>query len=154
MLSDEVKQSASASVLCWLATTDADGTPNVSPKEMFVPYAEDKILIANIASPSSVKNIRNTSAACLSFVDVFKQKGFKLKGDARISEKGCKDYALYLAELHGQLGGEAFPVASIIELTVASVEPIVAPSYRLFPDTSEEDQIAIAMQGYGVRPSD
>jgi len=153
MLSDEVKQSARASVLCWLATTDADGAPNVSPKEMFLLYAEDKVLIANIASPSSVKNIRNNSAACLSFVDVFKQKGFKLKGGAKIAEKGSEEYALYLAEIHAHLGGEAFPVASIIELTVTRVEPIVAPSYRLFPDTLDEDRIASAMQAYGVRPA-
>jgi hypothetical protein len=32
-----------------------------------------------------------------------------------------------------------------------AVEPIVAPSYRMYPDTSESQQIEAAMRTYGVR---
>lgn len=152
MLSNEVKELAKESILCWLATSNLDGTPNVSPKEMFVPYGEDKIIIANIASPNSVKNIKVNNSVCLSFVDIFKQKGFKLKGNARLAEKGTEDYETYLSEIHKQLGGEGFPVKSVIEVTANSVEPIVAPSYRFFPETSEEKQITSAMEAYGVKP--
>jgi predicted pyridoxine 5'-phosphate oxidase superfamily flavin-nucleotide-binding protein len=31
-LKDAVRADVDASVLCWLATVDADGAPNVSPK--------------------------------------------------------------------------------------------------------------------------
>lgn len=57
MLSDEVKKSIEESILCWLATADSKGMPNVSPKEVFLPYGKEEIIIANIASPKSVKNI-------------------------------------------------------------------------------------------------
>ena len=32
MFTDEIHECAKRSVLCWLATSDADGMPNVSPK--------------------------------------------------------------------------------------------------------------------------
>jgi len=87
MLTEEIKKYIDKSVLCWLATCNKDGEPNVSPKEMFTWQDEQTLLIAHIASPNSVANIRNNPNVCVSFVDVFVQKGFKLKGRARIIEK-------------------------------------------------------------------
>jgi predicted pyridoxine 5'-phosphate oxidase superfamily flavin-nucleotide-binding protein len=152
MLGDEVRKSARESVLCWLATTGTDGMPNVSPKEMFVPYGNDKIIVANIASPISVRNIQVNNLVCLSFIDIFKQKGYKISGNAQLADKGTEKYEEYLREIHGQLGGEEFPVQSIIDISVQSIQPIVAPSYRIFPETVEQDQITSAMAAYGVRP--
>ena len=37
LLSDDVLEAASRSVLCWLATVGPDGQPNVSPKEIWAP---------------------------------------------------------------------------------------------------------------------
>ncbi|HQV33119.1 MAG TPA: pyridoxamine 5'-phosphate oxidase family protein [Calditrichia bacterium] len=149
MLNAEVLQSIRESVLCWLATASKAGEPNVSPKEMFCAFGEDKILIANIASPNSVANIAENPNVCVSFVDVFKQKGFKVKGMARIVRPEQTGYAEMLAALH-QLGGEAFPIRNIIEVTVRRVNPIVAPSYWLFPETTEKNQIEQALRTYGV----
>jgi len=72
------------SVLCWLATVDAAGVPNVSPKEIFDSYNDDRIVIADIASSNSVRNIRAHPAVCVSFIDVFRQRGFKIVGTATI----------------------------------------------------------------------
>ena len=87
MFTDEVKKSMAESVLCWLATVDDDGVTNNSPKEVFVPYGSNELLIADIASPNSVKNIIINPNVCVSFVHVFKQKGFKLKGVASYFKK-------------------------------------------------------------------
>ena len=81
-LKSDLKEMASRSVLCWLATVDVYGRSNLSPKEVFVVADETHIVIANIASPQSAKNIRANSHVCLSFVDVFVQKGFKVTGSA------------------------------------------------------------------------
>jgi predicted pyridoxine 5'-phosphate oxidase superfamily flavin-nucleotide-binding protein len=35
MITDDVKKYIDQSVLCWLATSNAQNEPNVSPKEMF-----------------------------------------------------------------------------------------------------------------------
>ncbi len=151
MLSEEIKSSVKESVLCWLATATSEGVPNVSPKEMFVAYGDDYILVANIASPRSVANIAQNSSVCLSFVEVFKQKGFKLRGSATLIEKNDPEFGPLLKALH-ELGGESFPVLSIIKVRVENVEPIVAPSYWLFPETTEQSQVDQAMESYGVRP--
>lgn len=151
MLSDEIKKSMQESVLCWLATATNDGIPNVSPKEMFVSYGDDCVLIADIASPKSVRNIESNSAVCVSFVEVFKQKGFKLRGSASLIELSDSVFETLLKELH-QLGGEGFPIQSIIKIAVEEVNPIIAPSYWLFPETTEQSQMNQAMESYGVHP--
>lgn len=57
MITDEVKEYIEKSVLCWLATCNNEGIPNVSPKEMFTYFDSNTLLIANIISPNSVENI-------------------------------------------------------------------------------------------------
>ena len=138
-------------VLCWLATATNDGTPNVSPKEMFVPHGEDCVLIANIASPNSVANIARNPSVCVSFVDVFKQKGFKIRGTATLVATSDPAFHSLLAEIH-QRGGEDFPVRSIIKVRVEATEPIIAPSYWLYPEATEQSKVDQAMETYGVRP--
>jgi len=153
MLDESIRKSISECVLCWLATVNAKGEPNVSPKEMFVAHSDDSLLIANIASPASVANIRENPAVCVSFIDIFTQKGFKLRGRASIVEASDERFDSMLQAFH-QLGGEGFPVKSIIEVAVETSEPIIAPSYWLFPDTAEQDQVDQAMASYGVRPKE
>lgn len=55
-LNEAVKKAIDESVLCWLATADTDNHPNCSPKEVFT-YYNEKIIIANIASPLTVSKI-------------------------------------------------------------------------------------------------
>ncbi|MBO6514874.1 MAG: pyridoxamine 5'-phosphate oxidase family protein, partial [Phycisphaerales bacterium] len=57
-LTNDIHQLITESVLCWLATASPDATPSVSPKEIFKPYNNDSIIIANIASPNSARNIK------------------------------------------------------------------------------------------------
>ena len=83
MLTPQIQNAARRSVLCWLATVDASGQPHVSPKEIFAVFDAQHVVVANIASPGSAQNLRSHSQVCLSFVDVFVQKGFKLLGRAR-----------------------------------------------------------------------
>lgn len=151
MLNQNIIDSINDSVLCWLATVNELGEPNVSPKEMFVASGSKHILIANIASPNSVKNIYSNSSVCLSFINIFKQKGYKVKGTARIIEKDSDDYQTKESLLR-TLGGEQFEIKSIIEVLVHSVAPVVAPSYLYFPETTENSQVQQAMDTYGVKP--
>ena len=51
MLTSEVLDYTSRSVLCWLATVDETGQPNVSPKEIFAAFDSQHIVVANIEPP-------------------------------------------------------------------------------------------------------
>ncbi|WP_395373994.1 pyridoxamine 5'-phosphate oxidase family protein [Marinicella sp. W31] len=151
MLTEEMKTYAKRSVLCWLATVSEQGAPNVSPKELFVTEGDSHILIANIASPGSMRNMRHQPHVCVSFIDVFVQKGFKVLGEASIISRHDADFPERVKPLQ-EMAGAAFPVSSFTAIHITAVEPIIAPSYRFYPETTEQKQIAQAMQSYGVQP--
>lgn len=151
VLDAKVQTSIANSVLCWLATIAPDGTPNVSPKEIFCAAGADRLCIADIASPNSVANIRANPHVCVSFVDVFRQKGFKLTGTAHVigrRDPGFEDEAAGLL----RLAGPAFPVRHAIIVKVEKAARIIAPSYVLLPDMDDAERLAGAYRRYGVRP--
>jgi len=152
MLNPDVLNAMETSVLCWLATCDAHGQPNVSPKEVFAAIDTGHLAIAHIASPTSVRNLANNPRVCVSFINIFTQKGFKLQGEAAVILPSDPKFArlepLLLSKTRGQ-----FPIRAAIYIGVTAVEPIMAPSYRLFPDTTEASQVASALRTYGVMPA-
>lgn len=151
MLTDKTLEYINRSVLCWLATADASGAPNVSPKEVFAVLGTDMMLVANIGSPASVRNIKTNPKVCVSFVDIFVQKGCKVLGTAEVVLPADPRYREMEAALYPIAQG-AFQIHSIIAVHVTEVESIIAPSYRLVPGTTEQSQVASAMRTYGVAP--
>ena len=154
ILSTAVREAARRSVLCWLATVDAKGQPNVSPKEVWAIADDQHVVLAHIASPVTARNIRQQPQVCLSFVDVFVQKGFKLVGTAREVLAKDPQFSTCAAPLLAMVG-QRFVIQSVLLIRVSAVAPILAPSYRFYPDeTSEASQATSAMRAYGVRPDE
>jgi predicted pyridoxine 5'-phosphate oxidase superfamily flavin-nucleotide-binding protein len=149
MITPDIQAAIDRSVLSWLATVDPHGMPNVSPKEVFCSFGQNLVLIANIASPTSVRNLQTKPNACLSFVDVFVQKGYKLQGVAEVVASTDARYPQLSVPLVAITRG-LFLIHSIIALTVRSAEQILAPSYRLIPGTTEDSQVEAALRAYGV----
>ncbi|WP_395667793.1 pyridoxamine 5'-phosphate oxidase family protein [Rhodoferax sp.] len=151
MLSPDIQEAARRSVLCWLATVDSVGQPNVSPKEIFAVLDVNHLVIANIASPTSVRNMVANPLVCVSFIDVWVQKGYKVVGRARNVRAQDPDFATWASPLLAQ-AGPRFPIHSVVVVEATAVEPIIAPSYRLYPDdTTEAAQVESALRTYGVR---
>jgi predicted pyridoxine 5'-phosphate oxidase superfamily flavin-nucleotide-binding protein len=148
ILNNEHLNSIRSSVLCWLATVDKQGTPNVSPKEIFAEFGNDKIIVANIASPQTVKNIKDNPKVCISFIDVLVQKGYQIKGKAQLVSKGQNGFTEMKAILDKMTQGK-FPFQNITLIQVESIKPIIAPKYILYPETTVEEQIASAKETYG-----
>ena len=153
MLTDEVKKYIDKSILCWLATSNKQHEPNVSPKEIFTYNGDTTLLIANLASPNSIDNIKDNPNVCVSFVDIFVQKGFKLKGIAILIDKNDNNFELKVKPLT-DLFTDKFPIKTVIEIQVTKVDKIQAPSYFLYNDTTEQSQIENAMKAYKVKPAD
>jgi hypothetical protein len=151
LLNEPIREAARRSVLCWLATVDAEGQPNVSPKEVWAVADEQHVVVAHIASPISARNIAQHPQVCLSFVDVFVQKGFKLVGTAREVRAADAEFATWAKPLLAMVG-QRFTIQSVLLVHVKSVAAIVAPSYRFYPDdTTEASQVASAMRAYNVQ---
>ncbi|SFR52186.1 hypothetical protein SAMN04490243_2562 [Robiginitalea myxolifaciens] len=149
ILKPEIKELMEQSVLCWLATVSEESMPNVSPKEIFTAFGQDQVIIANIASPQTVRNIKTQPQVCLSFVEVLVQKGYQLKGNARIATESDPGYQEMKQTLEDMTLGK-FPFGSIIVMEVESVKPILAPSYLFYPETQEADQIQEAKRRYNL----
>jgi predicted pyridoxine 5'-phosphate oxidase superfamily flavin-nucleotide-binding protein len=139
------------SVLCWLATVDPAGVPNVTPKEIFTSHGEDRIVIADIASSNSVRNIRSQPNVCVSFIDI-RQRGFKIVGKATIIPPEAEEFPTLGAELL-RMAGEDFLIRNIIAVGIDRISRIWAPSYTLFPDQTDEERMQIAYDAYRARPA-
>jgi predicted pyridoxine 5'-phosphate oxidase superfamily flavin-nucleotide-binding protein len=138
-------------VLCWLATADAQGRPSVSPKEIFVASPPDRLLIADIASPRSVANVRANPAVCVAVIDIFEQRGFQLYGRAEIVAAGDALFPDVAAPLLA-FASDTFTVRHAIVVTVEAVSRIVAPSHWVRPEMTDTDRRARVFDRYGVRP--
>lgn len=147
-LTTEIKAYINNSVLCWLATASIENMPNVSPKEIFNYYDTDKIIVANIASPQTVKNITINENVCVSFIDILVQKGFQIKGKATIIKKQHPEFSAMENVLSNMVDGN-LSFSSITKITIDSVKPIIAPKYMLYPETTEKEQIESAKKLYG-----
>ncbi len=152
ILTGDIRADLAQAVLCWLATVDAQGQPNVSPKEIFAAHDEiDRVVIAEIASAGSLRNIRQNPLVCVSLIDIFRQRGWKLTGKAEVIAPDDPRFAAEGAKVLA-MAGSAYPVRHLLSVTVQRAVPILAPSYRLFPDRSEADRVAEAHRAYGTRP--
>lgn len=148
-LTATVKESIEKSVLCWLATVSIDGVPNVSPKEIFAHFEGNSIIVANIASPQTVSNIKQSKHVCISFIDILVQKGYQIKGNAQIIPQSDSNFQAMEAILEKMTEGK-FPFTTITKIDVDTIKPIIAPKYLLYPETTEEEQIASARKAYGI----
>jgi len=145
------REEAQRAVLCWLATVSVDGQPNVTPKELFAIHDDETLVIADVLSTNSVRNIQANPLVCVSFVDVFAQRGFKVEGEARVLAPEAPDFRAFAAPLLA-MAGETFPVRHAIVVHVARISRIWAPSYTLVPERTDKERHAEAYQRYGVRP--
>ena len=146
-----IRREIDTAVLCWLATVDKKGRPNVSPKEIFATHGEDRLVIADIASANSVRNIRANSQVCVSLIDIFRQRGHKIHGTAAIIAREHPEFADLAIDLL-RMAGEHFPIRHVICVSIERISPILAPSYRLFPERTEGEMMEDAYRTYGVRP--
>jgi predicted pyridoxine 5'-phosphate oxidase superfamily flavin-nucleotide-binding protein len=148
MLTAEIIASIESSVLCWLATS-VDDIPNVSPKEVFTFFGDSQIIIANIASPQTVKNIQRNPNVSVSFIDILVQKGYQLKGTAEIISKKQPQFSEMEPKLQVITQG-LFPFSTRTCITIKQIKTIIAPSYLLYPETRETEQIQAAKKQYGL----
>ena len=86
----------------------------------------------------------------VSFIDVFVQKGYKLKGRASILDPKDDGYEAIARKL-SEITGPKFPFRQLIRVEVTDSEPIIAPSYRFFWETTEAEQVRSALNTYRVR---
>jgi hypothetical protein len=60
-LTEDMKRVVEEQRLAFVATVDADGTPNLSPKGTIAVLDDDHLMFADLASPHTVENLRRNA---------------------------------------------------------------------------------------------
>lgn len=135
------------SVRCWLATVDRTATP----KEMFRHHGDNRIVVADITSNNTVRNIRAHPSVCVSFIDVFRPRGLKVLGSAKLIALDESDILSVGADLL-RTAGTDFPVRNLISTQIEWISRLWAPSYTLFRYRTEVQTTLNAYDACGVVP--
>jgi hypothetical protein len=88
MLTDAMQAAVRAERLAYVATVNADGTPNLAPKATMTVLDADHLVFADIASPRTVANLRERPSAEVNVVDPIRRKGWRFAGQGRVVDGG------------------------------------------------------------------
>ena len=90
VLDAEMQRLVEAQRLGYVATVNADGTPNLSPKGTVAVWDDDHLVFADIRSPRTVANLRRAPAVEVNVVDPLSRRGYRFKGMARVIDTGAE----------------------------------------------------------------
>ncbi|MGN6437085.1 MAG: hypothetical protein ACTHMM_11155, partial [Agriterribacter sp.] len=88
---------------------------------------------------------------CFRFFDFLVHMVFTIKPIATLIKNHDSTFK-EKAKLLTDLFTDKFPISAVIEIEITKVDKIEAPSYFLYPDTTEQSQIENAMRTYKVKP--
>ena len=150
MLDGDMKTLVSGTMLCFAATVNEDGTPNLSPKSSLRVYDDNHLIFANMASPGTVDNLRRNPAIELNCVDIYSRRGYRFTGRAAIYSG---DDPLYL-DLKRDVAaehGDTIPVHDAVLVEVTDVKPAISPAYTFIEGVTEEVLRTAYLGKYGVQ---
>lgn len=151
MLDQDMKQIVAGTMLCFAATTNEDGSPNLSPKSSLRVHDDTHLMFANMASPGTVRNLRRDPRIEINCVDIFARRGYRFVGRASVHSGDDPLYQTLRTDVAAE-HGDAIPVFDAVLVEVLRVHPVISPAYT-FIDGVTEDALRTAYLGkYGVQP--
>jgi len=121
--------------LGFVATVNADGTPNLSPKGTVVVWDDTHLLWVDIRSPRTMQNLRERPATEINVVDPLTRKGYRFRGTCRIVTDDAELEPILTFWREERLVTNPIRAAVLVE--VDAVEEVTSPSYD-DPDADEE----------------
>ena len=112
--------------LCFVATVNEDGTPNLSPKGTIGVLDDDHLAFGDIRSPRTVQNLRARPAIEINVLDPIGRKGYRFRGTAEIVDPGPRFDGL---EATFRARGLEHPFHCVVVVKVERAEPVVSPAY-------------------------
>lgn len=149
IITDDMVAVIGRAILSFVATVNADGTPNLSPKASLMARG-DTLYFADIASPRTIVNIRRNPAIAINVVDVFSRRGYRFHGAASVIEPGDPDYN-FVADWVWGVNGRDYPVHAVVRIAVSEALPLCSPAYEFGPGVTEPGLRDAFMRKYGAR---
>jgi len=141
-LTEEMKRVVDEQRLCFVATVCSDGSPNLSPKGTIWVRGEDELAFFDLASPQTVQNVRHDPRIELNVVDQRLRRGFRFKGEARVSSDAHE--LLEAVERFPRAAPAVDRVRSLVIVAVAEARPLISPVYEI----SEAAKISREWEAY------
>jgi predicted pyridoxine 5'-phosphate oxidase superfamily flavin-nucleotide-binding protein len=138
-------------ILSFVATVNADETPNLSPKASLT-IRDGNLYFADIASPQTVLNLKRNSAVEINVVDIFQRRGYRFTGHALILPPGEDEYRR-IADWVQTTNGPEYPVDHVVKVEVMSIAPLLSPAHVFANPPRSQDEISSTYrQKYGLWP--
>jgi predicted pyridoxine 5'-phosphate oxidase superfamily flavin-nucleotide-binding protein len=128
MLTDDMKRVVTEQRLGFVATVNADGTPNLSPKATFVVLDDTHLAYGDLRSPRTAENIANGSVLEVNFVDPFSRKGYRFRGRAAILARDTPEFVALVAQF-GAWANLVGRMRSVVKIRIERALPLVSPAY-------------------------
>src|SRR2546423_939093 len=126
VLTQEARRVVEGQRLGFVATVNADGTPNLSPKGTVAVLDDEHLVFADIRSPRTIENLRRNPALEINVVDPISRKGYRFRGRATLVADGPR-FEEILAFYHAR--GSTSPIETIVVIDVERAEPVSSPAY-------------------------
>jgi uncharacterized protein len=132
VLSDEVQEFVREQRLGFVATINADGSPNLSPKGTTTVWDDDHLVFADIRSPGTVANLERDPRVEINVVDPMIRTGYRFRGTGTVHSEGATfdqvvaAYADLGVQAHDEAGRR---IRALVLVEVRDVKPLVSPAY-------------------------
>jgi predicted pyridoxine 5'-phosphate oxidase superfamily flavin-nucleotide-binding protein len=135
--------------LGFVATVNADGTPNLSPKGTTTVWDDEHLVFLDICSPGTVGNIEAGRAAVeVNVVDPILRTGYRFQGAARVLRTG-EDFDRVVHWYATERGSNVARVQSVVLIAISSVARLVSPAYDDGTPAAEIERRSL--QRYGLK---
>lgn len=129
VINQDMRAVIQRAMLSYVATVCRDGSPNLSPKGSVFVYDDDHLIFMNQNSPGTFANLRRDSRIEINSVDVFRRRGYRFKGTARILPPGDPAYE-WLKQKLADLNGPQYPAHEAALVTVKMAHAVLSPVYQ------------------------
>lgn len=150
ILTEHMKEVVRGTMLCFVATINKDGSPNLSPKSSLRVHGDAHLLFADMASPRTVMNLRRDARIELNCIDIFSRKGYRFAGTAELFSEGDALYNALRSDVAVE-HGETLPVKTAVLIEVLLASPVISPAYTFVEGVTEEALRAAYSEKYGVK---
>ena len=137
MLNEDMKDLVAGTMLCYAATINEDGSPNLSPKSSLRVHDNKHLLFANMASPGTIANLRRDPRIELNCVDIFSRRGYRFTGKAELFSDGDDLYESLREDVVAE-HGETLPVYDAVLIEVLAASSVISPAYTFVEGVTEE----------------
>jgi uncharacterized protein len=119
--------------LAFVATVNADGTPNLSPKGTIAVLDDDHLMFADLASPQTIANLADNPAVEINVVDQVARNGYRFQGRALVLGEGPRFEQLVEAYASGPrpVTRAAERIHHVVVIELERCRPVVSPAYDL-----------------------